>query len=174
MTKPASYLVRMVLFCVAVYGMAALVSRLKLQAQPHHIEMPPCVFHVYDPDAGTSTVYPCRKKPASPMIIPDDMRVASHVSVLLFAPGSADLPSNAAAALKPICTASSQVTVETRAPTDPHDPSAAMHLSLSRALAVQAALTSCGVPPQNILPRADGGLPGQNEDETIIGSFAEN
>jgi len=45
-----------------------------------------------------------------------------------------------------------------------------MRLSLARALTVQAALTACGVPPQNILPRAQGAVPGQNEDEAVIGS----
>jgi len=88
---------------------------------------------------------------------------------LVFAPGSADLPANATAALKPFCTTPGKVAVDARAPNDPSDPSGAMRLSLARALAVQSALASCGVPPQNILPRAQGAVPGQNEDEAVIG-----
>lgn len=100
---------------------------------------------------------PGPEKPAAPV-------------ALVFAPGSADLPANATSALKPFCTAPGKVAVNARAPTDPSDPSGAMRLSLSRAMAVQAALTACGVPPQNILPRAQGAVPGQNEDEAVIGS----
>ena len=44
-----------------------------------------------------------------------------------------------------------------------------MRLSLARALAVRDALVACGVPSQNILPRALGAVPGQNEDETVLG-----
>ena len=89
---------------------------------------------------------------------------------LKFAPGDDELPANAAAALKPFCTEPGHISVSARAPAVAADPSAAMRLSLSRALAVQAALTACGVPPQNILPRALGAVPGQNEDEAVIGS----
>jgi hypothetical protein len=113
---------------------------------------------------------PAPPKPVAPPL-PAVVKPAAPVS-LIFAPGSADLPANATAALKPFCAAPGKVAVDARAPTDPSDPSGAMRLSLSRALAVQAALTACGVPPQNILPRAQGAVPGQNEDEAVIGSGA--
>ncbi len=108
-----------------------------------------------------------RVSPASAKSLP--AKPLTPVSVA-FAPGSAALPPGAAAVLQPFCTARGQVAVDARAPTDPTDPSAAMRLSLSRAFAVQQALTACGVPPQNILPRADGDVPGRNEDETVVGS----
>jgi outer membrane protein OmpA-like peptidoglycan-associated protein len=106
--------------------------------------------------APTQPAPPAAPKPVTPV-------------TLAFAPGSADLPAGAAATLKPFCTASGHIAIDGRAPADPTDPSAAMRLSLSRALAVQAALTSCGVPPQNILPRALGAVPGQNEDQIVVG-----
>lgn len=91
---------------------------------------------------------------------------------LAFAPGSSDLPADAAAALKPFCAAPGQVAVDARAPAVASDPSAAMRLSLARAFAVRDALAACGVAPQNILPRAEGAVAGQNEDVTTIGSAA--
>ena len=107
--------------------------------------------------------------PPTPKPAPTAPKPVANVT-LVFAPGIADLPGNAATALKPFCTASGVVAVDARAPTDPSDPSAAMRLSLARALAVRDALTACGMPSQDILPRADGDVPGQNEDETVIGS----
>jgi len=92
---------------------------------------------------------------------------------LSFAPGSADLPANAAAALKPFCATGGMVSIDAHAPASPADPSVAMRLSLSRAMAVKNALTACGVPAQNIVPRAMGGGPGQNDDETLIGTGAK-
>lgn len=92
---------------------------------------------------------------------------------LAFAPGSADLPGGAQAALHPFCADRGRIAIDARAPADPSDVSAAMRLSLARAMAVQAALTACGVPAQNILPRADGAVPGANENEAVVGSGAE-
>jgi hypothetical protein len=112
------------------------------------------------------------KPVAAAPIPPAAPKPAAPVS-LVFAPDSADLPANATAALKPFCTTPGQVAINARAPAVASDPSAAMRLSLSRAIAVQAALTACGVLPQNILPRALGAVPGQNEDETVIGSGAQ-
>ena len=110
--------------------------------------------------------------PPVPKPAPVAPKPAAPVS-LVFAPGSADLPGNAVAALKPFCTAPGQVAIDARAPTDPSDPSAAMRLSLSRALAVQQVLAACGVPGTKILPRALGDVPGQNEDETVVGGGAK-
>jgi hypothetical protein len=106
--------------------------------------------------------------PPTPKPAPTAPKPVANVT-LVFAPGSADLPGNAATALKPFCTASGVVAVDARAPTDPSDPSAAMRLSLARAFAVRDALAACGLPAQNSLPRADGNVPGQNEDATAIG-----
>jgi len=94
-------------------------------------------------------------------------------ATLTFGPDSDVLPANAAESLKPFCTAPGHVSVYARAPAVASDPSAALRLSLSRALAVQQALIACGVPEQNILPRALGAVPGQNEDEAVIGSGAK-
>ena len=88
---------------------------------------------------------------------------------LIFAAGSAALPTNASTVIKPFCKNSGVIGIDARAPGDPSDPSIAMRLSLARALAVRDALTACGVPPQNILPRALGSVPGQNENETVVG-----
>lgn len=107
---------------------------------------------------------------AKPQPIPPAAPKALAPVTLAFTPGSADLPAGAAAALKPYCASSSHIAIDGRAPADPADPSAAMRLSLARALAVQAALTSCGVPPQNILPRALGAVPGKDENAIVVGS----
>lgn len=110
-------------------------------------------------------------KPAAPAkpATPQPAKPPAPIS-LTFAPGSSTLPANAAAVLKPFCTAPGMVSIDARAPAVASDPSAAMRLSLARAFAVRDALTACGVAPQNILPRADGAAPGQNEDSTTIGS----
>jgi hypothetical protein len=77
--------------------------------------------------------------------------------VVGFAAGSAALPANAAAGLKPFCTAHGQtLIIDAYAPGDPSDPSAAMRLSMSRAFALRDALAACGVPGAEIIPRADG------------------
>jgi hypothetical protein len=110
-------------------------------------------------------------RPAAPAL-PAAPKPPAAVS-LVFAPGSPDLPANATAALKPFCTAPGQVTIDARAPTDPSDPSAAMRLSLARALAVRDALSACGLSGQSIIPRALGDVPGQDEDEAVIGSGAK-
>jgi hypothetical protein len=86
-----------------------------------------------------------------------------------FAAGSSSLPAGAATALQQFCRSTATLGIEARAPGDPSDPSIAMRLSLARALAVRDALTACGVPSRNILPRALGAAPGQNEDETMLG-----
>jgi hypothetical protein len=86
-----------------------------------------------------------------------------------FADGSSTLPAGTATALQPFCQSTAALGIEAHAPGDPSDPSIAMRLSLARALAVRDALTACGVPARNILPRALGAAPGQNEDETMLG-----
>jgi len=79
--------------------------------------------------------------------------------VLRFGAGASDLPGGAAAALAPVCKAAAagnMVAIDAYAPANANDPSVAMRLSLTRALAVRAALTACGVPPAHIFARADG------------------
>jgi hypothetical protein len=117
------------------------------------------VIHVPGPPA------PAPKLPASPAPPMPPANVT-----LIFATGSSNLSPTAIEALKPFCTSHGVVSVNARAPAVASDPSAAMRLSLARAFAVKDALTACGVPPQNILPRAQGAVPGQNENITVIGS----
>ena len=89
-----------------------------------------------------------------------------------FAPGSADLPAGAPAALKPLCQqagAGGLVAVDAYAAPDASDLSAPMRLSLSRAMALRDALVACGVPPSHIIPRADGAVAGHGPDVAIVG-----
>lgn len=106
--------------------------------------------------------------PVPPKPAPPPQKPLAPVT-LTFAPGSAALPANATAALQPYCASKNMIAIDGRAPTDPTDLSAAMRLSLARAMAVQAALTACGVPVQKILPRALGDVPGRNENEILVG-----
>ncbi|WP_298213704.1 OmpA family protein, partial [Acidocella sp.] len=92
---------------------------------------------------------------------------------IAFAPGSADLPAGAGAALKPFCATQRELFVITRAPADPGDPSAAMRLAMARAFAIRDALTACGVKPQYILPRAAGPKPGADNNTALIGTEAK-
>jgi hypothetical protein len=88
--------------------------------------------------------------------------------VVAFASGSAALPGDASAALKPFCAAKgATLIIDAYAPGDPSDPSAAMRLSMSRAFALRQALTACGVPGAQIIPRADGAA-GQNLESAKI------
>jgi hypothetical protein len=112
---------------------------------------------------------PAAKAPAAPKAAPA-LPPPPLAASLIFAAGSSGLPANAAAALKPFCKSTELINIAARAPGDPSDPSIAMRLSLARALAVRDALAACGVPAQNILPRALGTVPGQNEDETVLGT----
>ncbi len=94
---------------------------------------------------------------------------------LQFAAGSATLPSNAPAALKPICArATGFISINATAPGNPTDPSVAMRLSMARAFAVRDALTACGIPGTQILPRALGSVPGKDENITQVIGGARN
>jgi outer membrane protein OmpA-like peptidoglycan-associated protein len=123
------------------------------------------------PVAAAAPAKPAAPAPAAPK--PAAVAAPPAPVLVKFAPGSAELPPDAAALIKPFCAASGNVTVDARAPATPGDPSAAMRLSLARALAVHDALQACGVPAQNILPRALGAVPGQNEDEAVLGSSGQ-
>lgn len=115
--------------------------------------------------ARVAAPLPAPKAPAAPALPPPPLAAS-----LIFAAGSAALPANAGAALKPFCKSTELISISARAPGDASDPSIAMRLSLARALAVRDALAACGVPAQNILPRALGTISGQNEDETVLGT----
>ncbi len=116
--------------------------------------------------ARVAAPLPAPKAPAAPALPPPPLAAS-----LIFAAGSAALPANAGAALKPFCKSTELISIDAHArQAMPSDPSIAMRLSLARALAVRDALAACGVPAQNILPRALGTIPGQNEDETVLGT----
>ena len=55
------------------------------------------------------------------------------------------------------------------APATSDNPGEAMQLSMQRAFAIRAALISCGVPAQNIIPQSTVGAFGPNSDEALIG-----
>jgi len=94
---------------------------------------------------------------AKPVVPPPPKPAFPAPLVVSFAAGSASLPANAGAGLKPFCAAKGNtLIIDAYAPGDPSDPSAAMRLSMSRAFALRQALTACGVPGANIIPRADG------------------
>ncbi len=100
--------------------------------------------------------------PAAPAVAPVPVPVIAKPVlpaplVVTFSTGSAALPGDAGAGLKPFCAAKgATLIIDAYAPGDPSDPSAAMRLSLNRAFALRQALTACGVPGAQIIPRADG------------------
>ena len=92
--------------------------------------------------------------------------------MITFAAGAADLPAGTAATLKPFCSthpANGQlITIDAYATANAADPSSAPRLSMNRAFAIRDALTACGVPGQNIIPRANGAAPGKDANTAII------
>ncbi len=117
------------------------------------------------PAKPAAPVAPAPVAPAAPVPVvakpvvppPPPKPVLPGPLVIGFAAGSAALPANSAAGLKPFCAARGQtLIIDAYAPGDPSDPSAAMRLSMSRAFALRDALAACGVPGANIIPRADG------------------
>ncbi len=104
-------------------------------------------------------------KPPVPVVKP---MPAPPPAVIDFAPGSAALPTGAPAILHPYCQAGGVLGIDARAPANADDPSAAMRLSFNRAMAVRAALLSCGVAAADIIPRAYGAVPGQNDNQTVL------
>jgi outer membrane protein OmpA-like peptidoglycan-associated protein len=87
---------------------------------------------------------------------------------IAFAADSAALPAGAQTRLAPFCKVSGPIVINARAPADPGDNSHSMRLSLARALAVRAVLSTCGVASQNIFPRALGAASGGATDNTQI------
>jgi len=110
---------------------------------------------------------------AKPVIPVPPKPVLPGPLVIGFSAGSAALPANAAAGLKPFCTAHGQtLIIDAYAPGDPSDPSSAMRLSMSRAFALRDALAACGVPGAEIIPRADGATGANMETAKIFISGA--
>lgn len=114
-------------------------------------------------------------KPGKPAPTPTPA-VTPHVPVLpptvriAFAPSSARLPANAVAMLQPFCATKSRIPILARAPAMPDNPGEAMQLSMQRAFAIRAALISCGVPAQNIIPQSTGGISGADSNVALIGA----
>lgn len=114
------------------------------------------------------------KPPAPPAPKPQAPKPAiPALARIEFPPGSAVLPASAASTLKPFCAAATAVPVVARAPSDPLDPSGAMRLAMARAFAIRDALTACGLPAQNIIPRAAGNVPGADNNQAQIGASAK-
>ncbi len=110
---------------------------------------------------------PVVAKPAVPVPKPTPLPPV----MLRFAADSADLPENAAAALQPVCgraKVGGVVAIDAYAPGSASDPSVAMRLSLSRALAVRDALAACGVPAARLVPRADGNAAGKDSSAAQV------
>ncbi len=115
-------------------------------------------------------------KPVAPTapVVPAVVRPAYKGPVTIkFQPGSDVLPPGAAAALVGVCGLTVPVTVDARAADDAADPSAALRLSLARALAVKTALTGCGVPATRVLPRALGDVAGADENAVTVGALSK-
>ncbi|MBU6449017.1 MAG: hypothetical protein KGQ26_05250 [Rhodospirillales bacterium] len=132
-------------------------------------------YHRAKPEAPETGAPPPPAKPApspKPQPAPAPKPVALPVASIEFSPGSATLPAGAASTLKPFCAAKAPVQVVARAPADPNDPSGAMRLSLNRAFVIRDALAACGVPSQNIIPRAAGSVPGADDNQALIGASA--
>ncbi len=116
------------------------------------------------PAAVAAPLVPSPPKPPAP--------IAPAPIAIIFAPGSSALPAGAAAALAPFCKTSLVLSVAGHAPADAANASVPMRLSMDRAMAVRDALTACGVPPQNILPRALGAVPGADPNAALLGIAA--
>jgi hypothetical protein len=106
-----------------------------------------------------SLLVPPKPHVATAVVKPQAPVASQGAVVLRFAAGDDTLPAGAEGALAPICQQAgmaSLVVIDAFAPPSGGDPSGPMRESLSRALAVKDALTSCGVPAAKIIPRADG------------------
>jgi len=127
-----------------------------------------------------SLLVPQKPHVATAVVKPLAPVVAAPGSVVLrFAAGDDSLPGGAQAALAPICQQAAManlVVIDAFAPPSGGDPSGPMRESLSRALAVKDALTSCGVPAAKIIPRADGttGSDLSTARVTLAGGGVEN
>lgn len=136
-----------------------------------------------EPKAGHGPALPTKPKAAAPPHpvlsptakppAPAQTSALPPVVQINFAPNSAALPAGALAMLKPFCASSARIPLLARAPATPDAPSEAMQLSMQRAFALRAALMSCGVPAQNIIPQSTVGALGPNSDEALIGAMTK-
>lgn len=126
--------------------------------------------------ATSAAVVPKVAPPVAPVkpVVPAVVRPVYKGPVTIdFAAGSAALPADAAARLATVCALPGQVTVDARAADDASDPSASLRLSLARAMAVKAALGSCGVAGTRVLPRALGDVAGADENTVTVGALGK-
>jgi hypothetical protein len=136
---------------------------------------PTAVAMILAPGSAVHAPPPSHPASAQPAVIRPAPLPPLQPVALQFAAGSATLPSNALAALKPICArATGFISINATAPGNPTDPSVAMRLSMARAFAVRDALTACGIPGTQILPRALGSVPGKDENITQVIGGARN
>ncbi len=92
-----------------------------------------------------------------------------QLAIIKFTANGFDLPGNSAAALKPFCAhAGNIVTIDAYAAPNPSDPSDAARLSMSRAFAIRDALTACGIPAGEIIPRANGAAKTSDPDAAMV------
>ncbi len=137
------------------------------------------VAHIMAASVAPKTVVPRPAAPqpsvtavvAKPAALPPIAAKAPRLLpvVIDFAAGSADLPGNGAAALRPICAhANGVITIDAYAVADPSDPSSPARLSMSRAFAIRDALSACGIPAGNIIPRANGAAKTNNPDAAEV------
>ncbi len=146
-----------------------------------HVKMvvKPVVKPVAPVQVASAAVVPKVVAPVKPVaptapVVPAVVRPAYKGPVTIkFQPGSDVLPPGAAAALVGVCGLTVPVTVDARAADDAADPSAALRLSLARALAVKTALTGCGVPATRVLPRALGDVAGADENAVTVGALSK-
>lgn len=92
---------------------------------------------------------------------------------LVFADGSAALPADAATKINAFCHVQLSLRIDATAKANADDASAAMRLSLARALAVRDVLRGCGVPAEQILPRALGDVKNTNDNAATLGVATE-
>ncbi len=112
---------------------------------------------------------PVAKPQVQPVVAKPAPPPAPKPAFINFAAGDADLPGNNAAILRPFCLRSGAVIViDAYAAPDPADPSQAARLSMIRAFAIRDALTACGIPSSQIIPRADGAARVKNPDAAEI------
>lgn len=151
----------------------AAVAAAPASAKPRSVSHPAAVAHKKPASAAVlpvvaplappkSAVLKPAPPPQAPPQSPPQAKPPAPVA-LSFAPGSAALPANAAAALKPFCATGFPINIGAHAPANPASPSAPMRLSLTRAFAVRDALVACGVPLAQILPLALGSAAGSDD-----------
>ncbi len=128
------------------------------------------------PTTAQPAVMPAVVKPVAAKLAPVPQAAPLPVPATIaisFTAGSSSLPATAVTTLKPLCThPAAAINIDAYAPADISDPSSAPRLSMTRAFAIRDALVACGVPSQNIIPRADGSVTGKDPNTAILNSIA--